>query len=145
MRGNNPFGEESMSDIKALTQSVYGEMSQNDDIDMIVDTYFAEDFVEHEEIPGLEETGRDIPKLMFRMMRGAIPDMRAEVELLIAEDDKVMAYGAFVGTHSGEFMGMPASGQAVRIPFADILQWRDGKIAGHWGVSDMSSMFAGGA
>ncbi len=58
-----------MSDIKALTQSVYGEMSQDGDIDTIVDTYFAEDFVEHEEIPGLEETGRDIPKVMFRMMR----------------------------------------------------------------------------
>ena len=34
-----------MSDIKALTQSVYGEMSQDGDIDTIVDTYFAEDFV----------------------------------------------------------------------------------------------------
>jgi ketosteroid isomerase-like protein len=134
-----------MSDIKALTQSVYGEMSQDGDIDTIVDAYFAEDFIEHEEIPGLEETGRDIPKVMFRMMRGAIPDMSAEIELLIAEGDKVMAYGAFVGTHSGDFMGVPPSGQAVRIPFADILQWRDGKIAGHWGVSDMSSMFAGGA
>ena len=132
-----------MSDKKALTEKLYGEMSQSGDIDTLVETYFTEDFVEHEEIPGLEETGRDIPKVMFRMMRGAIPDMRAEVELLIAEDDKVMAYGAFVGTHSGEFMGMPASGQAVRIPFADILEWRDGKIAGHWGVSDMSSMFAG--
>ena len=43
-----------MSDIKALTQSVYGEMSQDGDIDTMVDTYFAEDFVEHEEIPGLE-------------------------------------------------------------------------------------------
>ena len=134
-----------MSDIKALTQSVYGEMSQDGDIDTIVDTYFAEDFVEHEAIPGLEETGRDIPKVMFRMMRGAIPDMRAEVELVIAEGDKVMAYGAFVGTHSGEFMGMPASGRAVRIPFADILEWRDGKIPGHWGVSGTSVMFPGGA
>ncbi len=36
-----------------------------------------------------------------------------------------------------------AGGQPC-ILFADVLQWRDGKIAGHWGVADMSSMFAGG-
>ena len=41
-----------MSDIKALTQSVYGEMSQGGDIDTIVDTFFAENFIEHEESPG---------------------------------------------------------------------------------------------
>ena len=44
--------------------------------------------------------------------------------------DKVMGHGAFVGTDAGEFMGIPDSGQAVRIPFADTLQWRDGKFAG---------------
>ena len=134
-----------MSDVKALTQSLYGQMSEGGDIDAIVDAHFTEDFVEHEEIPGLDATGRDIPKVMFRMMRGAMPDMRAEIELLIAEGDMVMAYGAFVGTHEGEFMGIPGSGQGVRLPFADILEWRDGKIAGHWGVADMSSMFAGSA
>ena len=131
-----------MSDKKALTEKLYGEMSQSGDIDTLVETYFTEDFVEHEEVPGLEATGREVPKMMFRMMRQAMPDIHAEVDLMIEEDDKVMAYGTFVGTHTGEFMGMPGNGNSVRIPFTDILQWRDGKIAGHWGVSDMSAIFA---
>ena len=131
-----------MSDNKSVTKKLYGEMSQSGDIDTLVETYFTEDFVEHEEIPGVEVTGREVPKMMFRMMRKAMPDIQAEVDLILAEDDKVVAYGTFVGTHSGDFMGMPGTGRTVRIPFADILQWRDGKIAGHWGVSDMSAVFA---
>ena len=131
-----------MSDKKALTEKLYGEMSQNGDIDTLVDTYFTEDFVEHEEIPGLEVTGREVPKMMFRMMRQGMPDMHAEVDFLLEEGDRVVAYGNFIGTHTGDFMGMPGSGRSVKIPFTDILEWRDGKIAGHWGVSDMSAVFA---
>ena len=64
-----------MSDKKALTEKLYGEMSQAGDIDTLVETYFTEDFVEHEEVPGLEATGREVPKMMFRMMRQAMPDI----------------------------------------------------------------------
>lgn len=131
-----------MSDKKALTEKLYGEMSQSGDIDVLVDTYFAEDFVEHEEIPGLEVTGREVPKMMFRMMRQGIPDMHAEVDFMLEEGDRVVAYGNFVGTHTGDFMGIPGSGRSVKIPFTDILEWRDGQVAGHWGVSDMSAVFA---
>jgi len=131
-----------MSDKKVLTEKLYGEMSQNGDIDTLVDTYFTEDFVEHEEVPGLEATGRDVPKMMFRMMRQGMPDIRAEVDFMLEEGDRVVAYGNFVGTHTGDFMGMPGSGNAVKIPFTETLEWRDGQIAGHWGVSDMSAVFA---
>ena len=39
-------------------------------------------------------------------------------------------------------MGMEGQGQQVRMPFADVIEWRDGQMVAHWGVSDMSALFA---
>jgi predicted ester cyclase len=41
------------------------------------------------------------------------------------------------GTHSGEFMGIPASGKTVEVPLADFFRVNDeGRVAEHWGVID---------
>jgi len=61
---------------------------------------------------------------------------------MVEEGNKVAAFGAFVGTFTGEMMGMAGQGQEVRMPFADVLEWRDGQLVAHWGVSDMSALFA---
>ena len=44
------------------------------------------------------------------------------------------------GTHSGEFMGIPASGSAVEFESIDIIRLSDGKVAEHWGVTDVLSL-----
>jgi predicted ester cyclase len=48
----------------------------------------------------------------------------------------------FSGTHQGEFMGVPASGNRVEWDVIDILQFRDDKAVAHWGVMDMASALA---
>ena len=75
-------------------------------------------------------------------MKGGMPDIRVEVDMMVEEGNKVAAFGAFVGTFTGEMMGMAGQGQQVRMPFADALEWRDGQLVAHWGVSDMSALFA---
>lgn len=101
----------------------------------------AEDFVEHEAVPGMDSS-REASKQMFAMMHTAFPDFRATVHEVLQDGDKVVCRVTFSGTHQGEFMGMPASGKPVEMPVIDVLQFRDDKIVAHWGVSDMSGVLA---
>jgi predicted ester cyclase len=40
------------------------------------------------------------------------------------------------GTHQGDLMGVPATGNQVEIETLDIIRIQDGKVAEHWGVTD---------
>jgi PhnB protein len=43
-----------MSDYKAVAEEMFGAIAAGGDVDAAVDKYMAEDFIEHEEIPGLD-------------------------------------------------------------------------------------------
>lgn len=130
-----------MSDNKAVAQEMFTAITAGGDIDAAVDKYLAEDFVEHEEVPGMGNT-RDTPRLLFKMMHAAFTDFHVDVHDLLEEGDKVVARISFVGTHTGEFMGVPASGNPVNINAIDILQVRGGQCVAHWGVMDMAGALA---
>jgi steroid delta-isomerase-like uncharacterized protein len=128
-----------MGDLKALTQSFIDEISSGTDIDAAVDRYLAEDFVEHEDVPGMDNT-RETPRVLFKMMHAAFPDFHIDVQDLIEDGDKVAARFTMGGTHSGEFMGMPASGNVVTIDVIDIFQFRGDQAVAHWGLMDTPGM-----
>jgi steroid delta-isomerase-like uncharacterized protein len=130
-----------MSDYKALVREMLKGIAAGGDIDAVVDKYVAEDFIEHEEIPGMGNT-RDTPRQLFKMMHAAITDFHVDVHDLLQEGDKVVARISFVGTHTGEFMGVPASGNPVNINAIDILQFRGDQCVAHWGVMDMAGALA---
>jgi steroid delta-isomerase-like uncharacterized protein len=77
---------------------------------------------------------------MFKMMHAAFPDFRIDVHEMLEDGDKVVARITMAGTHEGEFMGMPASGNKFAIDAIDILQFRHGKASAHWGVMDRAAM-----
>tara|TARA_B100001093_G_scaffold295856_1_gene282150 strand:- start:58 stop:459 length:402 start_codon:yes stop_codon:yes gene_type:complete len=131
-----------MSELKTLTTELYKNFNSEMSVDELIDTYWAVDFKEHETIPGVEvESDRDLARMMIGMMRGAMPDIHVNVDDLLQEDNKIVARGTFVGTHTGgEFMGKPADGRTISMPFIDILQWRGDKVTEHWGQSDMSGL-----
>ena len=130
-----------MSGHKVLVQEMYGAVGTAGDLDEVVDRYLAEDFVEHEEVPGMGHT-RDTPRQLFKMMRGALTDFHVDVHELLEDDDKVVARVSFVGTHTGDFLGVPASGHPVEISAIDVLQFRDDQCVAHWGVMDMAGAMA---
>ena len=100
----------------------------------------AEGFVEHEVSPGLSAT-KDGVLQFFRGYRATFPDMRMDVEEIIASGDKTVARVTVSGTQDGEFMGMPPSGRRVQVRLIDIMRFDDdGLIAEHWGLVDMLSM-----
>ena len=44
------------------------------------------------------------------------------------------------GRHTGEWMGVPASDRSFEIQSIDIVRFKDGKCAEHWGVTDNISL-----
>jgi steroid delta-isomerase-like uncharacterized protein len=100
----------------------------------------SDDFVEHEETPGLAPT-KDGVLEFFRMYRAAFPDLRMDPEDVLASGDKVVARVRATGTHEGEFMGMPPTGKRVDVQLIDIMRFaEDGLVREHWGVVDMLAM-----
>ena len=75
------------------------------------------------------------------MYRAAFPDLRMEVEDVIASGDKVVVRARATGTHKGEFMGMPATNKSIDAQLIDIMgMGADGLCHEHWGVVDQLAM-----
>jgi steroid delta-isomerase-like uncharacterized protein len=102
--------------------------------------HMADDFVEHEDLPG-GVTSRDGVIEWFTMLFSAFPDLKMTPEDVIAGGEKVVARVRLTATHSGDFMGMPATGRPVDIQLIDIMRFEDdGLVHEHWGISDQAAM-----
>jgi len=125
-------------DHAATARLVYERISAGD-IDGFGDG-IAEDFVEHEQFPGLDPD-KEGTKRLFHMMVAAFPDLRFYPEDILTSGDKVVVRSRVTGTNKGDFMGMPATGKSVNVQGIDILRFGDDGLAHeHWGVLDMMSM-----
>jgi steroid delta-isomerase-like uncharacterized protein len=97
------------------------------------DEVVAPDFVHYAQglPPDLEGMKQALP-----MFRAAFPDMRLTVEDMIAEGDKVVDRVTVRGTHEGELMGVPPSGNRVEFMETHISRIADGKIVERWNQWD---------
>ena len=105
-----------------------------------IDEYLSADYVEHDEMPGVEP-GREGLKQMLGMYLGAFPDLGVQVEDMIAEGDKVVVRVRTTGTHTGDFMGIAATGKKIDIREIHIARMSGGKMLEHWGLTDNMTMF----
>jgi steroid delta-isomerase-like uncharacterized protein len=122
---------------KAVVRRAYEAMGQGDF--GTLEELMADDLIEHEEFPGLEPSKEGVLQF-FRMMRAAFPDLSMTAEDMVAEGNMVCVRGTMSGTHSGEFIGIPATGNQISVAFADFMRLEGGKLAEHWGVTDTESM-----
>jgi steroid delta-isomerase-like uncharacterized protein len=102
--------------------------------------HLAEDFVEHEVAPGLAPS-KEGTRQFFQAYMAAFPDLRFEVEDILESGDKVVGRFRATGTHEGDFMGMPPTGNSFDVQGIDILRFAgDGLALEHWGVFDALTM-----
>jgi len=128
-----------MSDeMRAAARRFFQEVVSEGRLDVIPDL-IAEDFVEHETLPGAPE-GRDAVAWFVASFRGAVPDLRVEVDDLIVEDDKLVARSTWSGTQEGELFGIPATGKRFAMNVIDIVRFDGDRVVEHWGVSDVAGM-----
>lgn len=72
----------------------------------------------------------------------AIPDLRFNIDLLVAEPPHVACRLLFDCTPAGELFGLPVNGRRVRFAENVFYQWLDGRIRTVWSVIDTSAIAA---
>jgi steroid delta-isomerase-like uncharacterized protein len=126
-------------DHKQSVKRMLTEVFMGGNVD-VIDELLAEDFREHEEFPGLSQD-RDGVKTFVGAFREAFPDLTIEVHDIVAENDMLAVRSTWSGTHKGEFVGIPATGNRFEVETYDMVRFRgDGRATEHWGLSDNLKM-----
>ena len=92
-----------------------------------LDELVAEDFVELDPLPG-QEQGREGLKQILAMFFAAFPDLRWTVEEDADEGDKLWSRFTWRGTHRGDFLSIPATGNQVEVNGVVIDRIVEGKM-----------------
>ncbi len=124
-----------VEDNKAAVRRFYEEVINGRNLDAI-DALQTPDAVNHT----FGGQGTEAAKQFFAMVHQAFPDMRVEVHDVIAEGDLAAARVTYIGTHQGEFVGIPATGRRTEVGGVDFFRMQDGRQAEHWGGADMASL-----
>ena len=99
----------------------------------------ADDFVEHEALPGFPPDRGGVVAF-FKTLRAGFPDMRMNPDDVLVDGDKAVARATTTGTHQGEFMGIPATGRHASWVAFGINRYVDGKMKEHWGLPDVAGI-----
>lgn len=97
-----------------------------------IDEVIAESHVDHDPANAGAPGGREGVRAFVETYRTAFPDSHIELGEMIAEGDLVAAPWRATGTHSGELMGIPASGKPIEVTGIGIDRVVDGKIVESW-------------
>lgn len=92
-----------------------------------LELFVHEDFVEDNPVPG-QPPGREGLREFLGAMFAAFPDLNWVVQEMAAQDNTVAAWLVWEGTHTAEFMGIPATGRRVSVEAWVFDRYRDGRI-----------------
>lgn len=123
---------------KALAQRWNDEVWNKADM-AAIDELFAENFVFNYAPPGVEANLEGYKQTVAYFHR-IFTNMLLTVEDMIAEGDKVAVRWKGISTHSGEFMGIPATGKEVSLTGNSIIRIEGGKIVEEWTEMDNLGM-----
>ena len=74
---------------------------------------------------------------------GALSEIRAEEQDVIASDDLVAIRLVVSATHTGNMLGVPATGRRVKWDAVDIYRvTEDGKISEQWAFEDLAAILS---
>jgi len=79
-------------------------------------------------------------KPFWRNLRSAFPDFNIRIEDTVAEGDRVAVRVVIEGTHTGEGLGGPPSGQRIYVQGICLIQIRNGKLVKGWNSWDQLGM-----
>jgi predicted ester cyclase len=106
----------------------------------VLDEVLTGDFVNHRTPPGVD-SGIGGLRMIVGMERAGFPDLRYTVEREVEEGDFVVQVTTVEGTHQGHIFGVAPTGRRVSWRQVHIIRMRDGRMAEHWGVSDLASLW----
>jgi steroid delta-isomerase-like uncharacterized protein len=130
---------ETLEKNKALVEQIIERVFVNGE-DEAIDELVAEDFTPR--TFGSMPPGREGLRQGMKRAGAGVSDPEFEIQDLIAEGDRVAARVTSSATHTGTFMGLPASGNRYTIDEIHIFRIRDGQLLEHWHAFDTASLLA---
>jgi steroid delta-isomerase-like uncharacterized protein len=128
----------SLEDNKAIIRGYVEAVWNQQQVDR-ADEFMAPDFLDHASLPG-QAPGLEGWKKKWAMYLAGIPDLRVTIEELVAEGDKVGVRRTYEGTHQGELLGVPPTGNHVQIGGISIFRLAGGKLAESWEQVDLLAL-----
>ena len=121
---------------KDLIRRVFDEVVNKGDVDA-ADELFDPDFTSVTPEGTLD---REAFKQYVLQWRGGFPDLHCEVSDLVEEGDRIAWTVRAVGTHTGDFMGIPATGRATDFLSMNIAEVRNGRGHHHRVLMDTMTL-----
>jgi steroid delta-isomerase-like uncharacterized protein len=119
----------------SLVRRFYEEVWNKGNLDVTPEV-FAEDYVRHELRPSQALPGPAGQAKVAADFRAAFPDLRMEVDLILAEGDLVAARWTTEGTNTGPWGGNSPTGKPARFSGVNIFRFREGKVVELWNHRD---------
>ncbi len=123
---------------KAIVRRFWGIWEEGN-IDLFGEL-LAADHINHNPATPDQPTGAEGARQVVSMFRSAMPDLKVVIEDMIAEGDQVATRYTLEGTHEGELFGGPPTGQHLSIKSMTVERVSEGKIRGHWRVTNNLEM-----
>ena len=99
-------------------------------------------FVNRSAPAGMDNGPQGMIRFFNDILRPAIPDIKVTIHDQVAEGDMVTTRKTISGTHTGQLLGAPATGQVISIEVIDMVKVKDGKYAEHWGITTLPELLA---
>jgi predicted ester cyclase len=71
---------------------------------------------------------------------GALPDLNAQEQDIVANEDTVAVRFVVEATHQGDLLGIAPTGSRVRWDAVDVYRLKDGKISEEWAADDLTAI-----
>jgi steroid delta-isomerase-like uncharacterized protein len=128
------MSDENIAAVRRLTQEgfVGGKVD-------VVDDVVTANCVDHDPLPG-QGQGRDGQRYACEMVVNGLSKRSTLRDDFWAAGDTVTESWVFQGTHTGEFLGIPATGKQLQVRGIEIWRLEDGKIVERWGVVDAAGV-----
>ena len=122
---------------KRLVNRIFDEAISSGIYD-VIDELIAPNYVSHG-LP-MSINGPQGLRQSIETFRSAFPDLYMLVEEQIADGDQVSNQGYITGTHRGEFLGVPASGEQIKVNVISIWRFENSKVVENWVQIDYMSL-----
>jgi steroid delta-isomerase-like uncharacterized protein len=118
-----------------VVRRFYEEVWQKGNLD-VADDVFGDDYVRHDLRPTDAAPGPEGQKQIARAFRAAFPDLRFDVEIVIADGNYVAARWTASGTHTGRWGDVEPTGRFVTFSGVNIFRFENARVMEIWNHRD---------
>ncbi len=101
--------------------------------------WIADDVMNHTAGP-VGAKGLETSKAMMQSFFAAFPDLKVNVQNILADGDMVSTHFTITGTHKNNFMGTPATGNKINFGGMELFRIKNGKVVDFWAYMDNMTM-----